>query len=88
MIIYDVNYYTCIFPVLAWEVEFAAVNHGMPVCEVVDVTVQNDSFADAFRVFQVITSFNIVADIVPNNYIIRVAWEVYMGKDIHPEKLQ
>jgi hypothetical protein len=73
VIIDNVNDYTCIFPVLAREMELAAVYHRMPVREIVDVTVKNDALTDAFRIFQIITSFNIVADIVPNNYIIRVA---------------
>ena len=88
MIIDDVNDYTWIFPVLACEMKLAAVYYRMPVREVVDVTVKDDALTDAFGIFQIITPFNKVADIVPNNYIIRVTWEVYMGKDIHSEKLQ
>ena len=72
MIIDDVNDYPCIFPVLACEMELAAVYHRMPVREIVDVTVEDDALTDAFRILQIVTSFDKVADIVPNNYIIRV----------------
>jgi len=73
VIIENVRNYTCILPVFAREVKLAAVNNRMPVGEGIYMTVNNDPLADTLRIFQIITPLYIIADIIPNNDIIRVA---------------
>ncbi len=60
-------------PVSAREMKLAAVNHRMPVGEGIYVTVNDNALADPLGIFQIITPLYIIADIIPNNDIIRVA---------------
>ena len=72
---------------LPYARKLAAVNHRMPVSEGIYVTVNYYSLAYSLRVLQVITALNIVAYVIADDYVIRVAREVYVRQNIHPPKV-
>jgi hypothetical protein len=60
------------------------MHYRMPVGEGIDVPVNDYTLANALGILQIVTSLYIITDVVPNDNVIRVAREIYVGKDIHP----
>jgi len=73
MIIENICYHTRILTIPAGEMKLAAVYHRMPVCEGIYMTVYYDALPNPLRILQVITALYIIANIIANNDIIRVA---------------
>jgi len=87
MIIKNVNNHTRVLAVTPCEVQLASVNHRMPVSKGIDMAVNDDSLAYSLRVLQVIVALHIVAYVIADDYVIRVAREVYVRQNIHPLKV-
>jgi len=59
------------------------MNDRVPVSETINMPVKNNALPYKIGVVEIIPAFNIITDIIADDYLIGIPRQVYVGKDIH-----
>jgi hypothetical protein len=69
--------------ILPGKENLAAMNHRMTICKTINMPVKNYTLSYQIRIIKVITSLNIITNVIANDYLIRITGEIYVSQNIH-----
>ena len=83
MILDNISYNSGILMIFPRKVYLTPVNHRMAVGEHVYMPVKNNALPYQFGIVEIIFPLNIITNVIPDDYLIGIPRQVYVGKDIH-----